>query len=256
MADTAEIGEINRVKKTGSLIKAMENYGFVFSGIKNYRLSSGSFMEVAYPDNPNIVAVLSLLAKKTRNTQLKDVKNYFSHMNTFGNGFIGWNYKMLSEDMHTCTLGKGCDYVADKMHSEADRDVIFIMDQLLTERGYARKKGDFNEGPSIRYYRNAAKVYAYALTSDRGHLYLELRIRNAENCLEFLRECPDRIADMFRHSDSGCQNRVQKTCRSGIKYMFEGQEKWHCGCCGAPFKLHPCKEDIGYYFKLMELGNV
>ncbi len=255
IADTAEIAEINRAKKTGSLLKALENDGFVFSGIKNDRLSSGSFLEVEYPDHPNIVTVLSLMAKKVRNTQMQDVKNSFSNMSLFSNGFIGWNYKMLAEDMHTCTLAAGCDYVADKMHSEADRAVILTMDRQLTGQGYTRKKGDSNEGPSIRYYRGASKVYAYALTSDRGNLYLELRIRNAANCLEYLDECPERIVEMFRYSDSGCQNRVNKTCKSGVKYLFEDQEKWHCGCCGAPFRLHPRVEDIAHYFRLMELGN-
>lgn len=254
-ADTEEIRRINRVKKTASLLKALEDYGFIFSGIKNYQLSSGSSLEVEYPDDPNVVEVLFLLAQKVKNTQMKDVKNDFSHMNMFANGFIGWNYKLLAEDINTCTLAQGCDYVGDKMHSEADRKVICMMDRLLTGMGYTMKKGDFNEGPSVRYYRGKSKVYAYALNSDRGNLCLELRIRNAENCLEYLGQCPDRIAEMFRHNDSGCRNRINGTCRSGVDYRFEGQEKWHCGCCGAPFRLHPRKEDIPHYIKLMELGN-
>ena len=42
---------------------------------------------------------------------------------------------------------------------------------------------------------------------------------------------------------------------AGVKYIFEGEEKWHCGCCGAPFKLHPVEEDIEHYLKLVELGR-
>lgn len=30
---------------------------------------------------------------------------------------------------------------------------------------------------------------------------------------------------------------------------------WHCGCCGAPFRIHPTAEDIPHYIKLMELGG-
>jgi len=37
--------------------------------------------------------------------------------------------------------------------------------------------------------------------------------------------------------------------------MFEQEEKWHCGCCGAPFRIHPVMEDIPHYLKLMELGG-
>ena len=45
------------------------------------------------------------------------------------------------------------------------------------------------------------------------------------------------------------KNQVKKTD------TFEGEEKWHCGCCGAPFKLHPVQEDIECYLKLVELGK-
>ena len=86
-------------------------------------------------------------------------------------------------------------------------------------------------------------------------LVLELRIRNAEKCLDYIAECSVEINEMFRHTDQGCQNRINGTCKYGVKYMLENEEKWHCGCCGAPFKIHPLKKDIEHYFKLVELGN-
>lgn len=255
VADTAEVRKLNKAKKTNLLLEALCDHGFVFGGVKKYSLSSGDYLEIDHPDNRNILEVLSVVAKKVKNTQLRDVKNFYSNSTAFGNAFIGWNYKVLAEDMHTCSLAEGCDYVADKMHDEADREVIFLLDKILTERGCTRKKGDFNEGPSVRYYCGKAAAYDYALNSDTGKLYLELRIRNVEKCLAYLRECPERIAEMFRRSDVGCQNRINGTCRYGVKYVFEKEEKWHCGCCGAPFKIHPVKEDIPHYLKLLELGG-
>lgn len=255
VAKTAEIKKINKAKKTNLLLEALHDYGFVFEGIRKYNLSSGDYLAIDYPDNRNILEVLSVVAKKVKETQLKDVKNYYSNANTFANAFIGWNYKILIENLLTCSLADGCDYVADKMHDKSDQDVISIIDSILTEYGYTKKKGDSNEGPSIRYYCKKSSVYDYALTSDMGNLYLELRIRNARKCLEYLDECPEKIIEMFRYSDTGCQNRINETCRSGVKYEFEQEEKWHCGCCGAPFKIHPTKEDIPHYLKLMELGG-
>lgn len=255
VADTAEVRRINKAKKTNLLLEALYDYGFAFGGIKKYQLSSGDYLEIDYPDNPNVLTVLSAIAKKVKNTQLKDLKNVYSNQMAFGNAFIGWNYKILSEDLHTCSLAEGCDYVADKMHDAADKNVIAALDKILTEGGAVKKKGDSNEGPSVRYYRGKASVYDYALTSDTGALYLELRIRNARKCLAYLDECPERIAAMFRHSDKGCQNRVNGVCKSGVKYEFEQEEKWHCGCCGAPFRIHPVAEDIPHYLKLMELGG-
>lgn len=254
ITDTVQVRKINKVKKTNLLLEALCDYGFVFDGIKKYSLSSGEYLEIDYPDNRNVIKVLSAVAKKVCNTQLKDVKKIDSGSMIFSNAFIGWNYKVLTEDLRTCSLAEGCDYVADKMHDGADREVIFILDKILTEQGHTRKKGDSNEGPMIRYYGKSQTTYDYALNSDKGELYLELRIRNAEKCLAYLNECPERIVEIFRHSDSGCRNRINGTCRFGVKYEFENEEKWHCGCCGAPFKIHPIKEDIPHYLKLLELG--
>lgn len=255
IADTMEVRKMNKAKKSNLLLEALYDYGFVFDGIKRYNLSSGDYLEIDYPDNGNFLTVLSDVAKKVKNTQLKDVKKYDSNLAIFSSAFIGWNYKVLAEDLHTCSLAEGCDYVADKMHNGADREVIATLNKILTEYGAVRKKGDPNEGPSVRYFCRKSSVYDYALTSDMGNLYLELRIRNAQRCLEYVSECPERIAEMFRHTDAGCQNRINGTCRSGVKYVFEQEEKWHCGCCGAPFRIHPVAEDIPHYLKLMELGG-
>lgn len=60
---------------------------------------------------------------------------------------------------------------------------------------------------------------------------------------------------MFRRTDPGCQNRISGTCKYGVAYVMEGQEKWRCGCCGAPFQIKPVPEDIPHYRKLVELGG-
>lgn len=254
IVDTAEVRKIIKAKKTNLLLKVLCDYGFVFEGINKFRLSSSNRMGIDYPDNRNILDVLSMTAKKVMVTQLKDVGNYLSPIVAFSNAFVSWNYKVLKEDMHTCTLAEGCDYVADKMHSEMDKEVIYLVDRLLAEKGFSIRKGDPNEGPAIRYYRTQA-AYDFALVSDAGELVLELRIRNAQKCLGYLAECSESIIDMFRHTDKGCQNRINGTCKYGVRYEFENEEKWHCGCCGAPFKIRPVKEDISHYLKLVELGN-
>lgn len=254
VADTAEVRKMNQTKKTNVLWKALCNYRFVFTGVKNYSLASGDKIEIEYPDNRNVLEVLSLVAKKVMKTQLADVRNYFSNMVAFSNGFVSWNYRVLQDDLQTCMLAQGCDYVADKMHSEADREVVYAIDEALTKTGFSVRRGDPNEGPAIRYYRSKS-VYDFALVSDMGELVLELRIRNAKKCLEYLKGCPDRIVEMFRYTDQGCKNRENGTCRYGVKYELEGKEKWHCGCASAPFKVKPVIEDIPHYLHLLELGN-
>ena len=254
ITDTVKVRSEKKIKKTNLLLKALENYGFVFSGVKNYNLSSATQMEIDYPDNRNVLEVLYLAANKVMSTQLEDVKNHFSNMSVFSNAFISWNSRLFSEPMNVCSIGSSFDYVSDKMHNEADRDVIAEIDRCLIQNGFTRRKADPNEGPSVRYFRTKA-AYDFALSSDKGELVLELRIRNAEKCLDYIAECSAEINEMFRHTDQGCQNRINGTCKYGVKYMLENEEKWHCGCCGAPFKIHPLKKDIEHYFKLVELGN-
>ncbi len=255
ITDTGEVRKINKAKKTNLLLETLCDYGFVFGGIQKYNLSSGDSLAIDYPDNPNILTVLSAVAKKVKNTQLAGVKNYYSNQTAFSNAFIGWNYKVSAEDPHTCGLAEGCDYVSDKMHDAADREAIEALDHILIEQGAVRKKGDPNEGPSVRYYCGKTSAYDYALTSDMGSLYLELRIRNAQKCLDYLSKCPERIVEMFRYSDAGCQNRRNGTCRSGVKYIFEQEEKWHCGCCGAPYIIHPTGVEFTHYINLLVLGG-
>lgn len=255
LVDMTVFRERNQVKKPDVILRALEDYGFAFSGWKNGKLPpAGSVLELDYPDNKNVLIVLSMTAGKVMNTQLKNVSNYFSNEVAFSNGFLSWNYKLLSEAIDTCSLAEGCDYVADKMHAQADRMAIMDMDKRLREEGFTISKGDSNEGPAIRYSRGKS-TYEFALVSLEGELILELRIRNAEKCMEYLKECPERICSMFRQTDVGCHNRVNGTCKYGVSYIFEGEVKWHCGCCGAPFKLHPVQEDIEHYLKLVELGK-
>lgn len=140
LVDTEAVRQINKAKKTNVLLEALCDYGFVFEGIKKYQLSSGEHLEIDYPDNRDVLTVLSVIARKVKDTQLKDVKNYYSNMAAFENAFIGWNYKILAEDLRTCTFTEGCDYVADKMHDTADKEVISILDKIFMEGGAVRKK--------------------------------------------------------------------------------------------------------------------
>ncbi len=250
----AEVCKEKKIKNTNLFLRVFEKYGFVFDGIKNYRLSSASQLIINYPDNKNVIYLLDLAAKKVMYSQLKDDKNFLSCKSAYKNAFIAWNSKLFSEPIDVCSVGNGCDYVADKMHSDMDKKFVYEMDRILTQTGYICNQGDPNEGPSIRYSR-AKTVFDFALSSNHGILVLELRIRNAEKCLNYLCGCSNEIIQMFRYTDQGCQNRINGTCRHGVKYIFENEEKWHCGCCGAPFKIHPTISDMQHYINLVKLGN-
>jgi hypothetical protein len=255
--DAERFRSINKVKKISFLIEALSDYGFIFIGLKDNKIASSlQYFEIDYPDNRNVLIILSLAAQKVMAAQLKNIKNHFSSAVVFSNGFISWNHKVFKDDLTHCNLAEGIDYVSDKLHKKEEQAFVEIMNKILIDKGLSTGKGDNNEGPSIRYYGKESKsTYQFAITVFEGDLMLELRIRNAEKCMEYLKGCPDRILDIFKKTDKGCQNRINGTCKCGVKYVFEDEEKWHCGCYCAPFRIYPVKEEIPHYLKLVELGN-
>ena len=212
-------------------------------------------ISIQYPRNKDVILVLKEVAQKVEHTQLSDVTNCLSNETAYKNGFIGWNYQVLTEDKHTCSIGNNYRYVSDKMHNNADQQVIENLHHLFLDMGYTMKTGDPNEGPSLRYTKKSS-TYDYALTSIEGKLFLELRIRKPEKCMDLLKESSEEIIAMFRQTDEGCQNRFNGNCKCGVQYEFENEVKWHCGCCGAPFRIHPVEENITLYLKLMESGRL
>ncbi len=246
--------KINNVKNASAMLKPLTDYGFIFEGLKNGKITAQleSFI-IDYPDNTNILTVLELVAKKVLKTQQT---GGWSH---FGNSFLSWNYRILKDDMNTSDFGYEADYIADKMHSEKDMDFVFEFHRVMKERGFCYERGGWNEGPDLCYYNKRAVMenkgpYMFRLMSWKSELQLFLRIRNAEKCLQYIEDCSDDIKKMFRYTDTGCHNRADGTCRSGIRYMYGGEERWHCGCCSAAFKLQPGIGDIPHYLKMVELG--
>jgi len=246
LADVKKEYRYYKVKEAKKYLEVLEQYGFAIQDTK-------AQICISYPPNSNIIVVLSEVAKKVKRTQLNEVGNCLSHQVSFANGFISWNYKILEENKNTCMLGKDYQLVADKMHDKADQKVIEHLNHIFLNGGYTWKTADPNEGPSIRYF-NHRSTFDYALTSIEGKLFLELRIRKPEKCMELLKVSSEEIMDMFRQTEEGCQNRLNGSCKCGIKYKFENAVKWHCGCCGAPFKLHPVEKDIPHYLNLVEKG--
>lgn len=208
-------------------------------------------MIVSYPDNQNIIEVLSLVAEKAKNTGL-DVM----HGPGRPDFFREWNYRLLLEDMHTYSYDDAFYMLYDKMNGQ-DREFIKKFHIILMNKGYCYAPGNWNEGPGILYYdrepvRDRRGPYLYGLQSWKGKLILMLRIRNAEKCLDYVGESSDSIKDMFRKSDKGCGN---KPCKHGVGYVFEGESRWKCGCCNAPFITSPAVDDIGHYINLVDLAG-
>ena len=239
----------SKLKGTSKLLPVLSDFGFVLEG---HRPLKAPF-SVSYPDNPDVMTVLDLMARKADSIR-RDVlappgrRDYFCE----------WNYRLLLEGFGTCSYDTEYYLLYDKMHSPRDREFVAAFHDFLLAKGLTPGNGGWNEGPGIRYYESASirdrkGPYLFQMASWKGELQLSLRIRNAARCLPYVESCSDSIREMFRDSMPGCANR-DNGCKSGVRYIYEGQERWKCGCCGAPFSTRPRTADIPQYWDLVELG--
>ena len=247
--DTAKFREytnlkgVNKITNINKKIEALTDYGFVITGLKNHKITSSTkTFDVEYPDNPDVLTVLQLVAEKSY--QISHNLNYYS------NTFYSWNPRILyDEDINDFNA------LYDKLKNGDDRKFVNEFHELLISEGYSYEENNWNEGPGIRYHtRSVNEPYMFRILKNKFDLQLMARIRNAEKCLEYVKSCPESVKDIFRSTNNGCANK-HKGCNKGVRYIFEDEEKWKCGCCNAPFVFHPVLEDIPHYLKLIELGK-
>lgn len=252
--DTAAFKAVNRIKKTPLLFHVLQSCGFVCSGLKNDKIPTHTAeLNITYPDNACVPAVLSVMAKRST-TVTQGINEEPYHI-----GFFSWDYKLLES---SCTHAEeyGARFLSDKLHSAQDKQFVLQFHQIMEKAGYCFSNNSFfYEGSGIAYYDKPSILrrkgpYMFLLMLWKDELRLFLRIRNGKTCIPYLEKCPESIQEMFRHSDPGCKNHADGICTKGVGYLFEGRERWHCGCCNAPFFLHPRAEDIAHYLKLTALG--
>ena len=245
--DTAKFKAINDVKNTPLLFEKLQDSGFVCTGLKDHKIpKAASAITISYPDNRWTLAILKQMAEKAaRLNRRRD--------------FLNCHYRLFQDGLLEANYGDGADIVADQMKTKDERDFVYALDAALHGLGYLAQERSWNEGAGYAYYptqreMQAKGAYHYLLLSWKSTLRLYLRIRSVEKCLEYLRECPGSVKQIFLSSDEGCANRRNGSCKSGVSYRIDETAYWRCGCCNAPFYFEPRIEDIAHYIKLVELG--
>lgn len=245
IVDLNKFKAINDVRNIPIIFERLSDYGFCFDGLKNYKIASES-IHILYPDNTQVLTILKLMADK-------------AHITNRINDFLSCHYKLFQDDMNTVNYGNDADIIADKMHTKQEKEFVYAMDAVLSEMGYYAGPRESNEGPGYAYYSKESEVrkkgpYHYLMSSNKTKLVLYLRIRNVSRCLDYLKECPDSVKQIFLWSDIGCSNRIKGTCIHGQEYAIDGNTYWRCGCCNASFYFSPAIKDIQHYIKLVKLG--
>ncbi|MDR0272275.1 MAG: hypothetical protein LBI27_03035 [Clostridiales bacterium] len=248
--DIPAFRQSNKVKNSHLLFKLLSDYGFVFSGLSNYKIAPKTKeFTVEYPDNPNVINVMALVARKAAKVMKDDL-------------FYKWSFRLIEEAFDVFSYTDPIYAVYDKTRTSDEKNFIKAFHIAMKKKCYFYQSGGGNEGPGIRYYDKESVMkrkgpYLFQLWDNKGDLQLHLRIRSVEKCLSLYNEIsmPDEITEMFRYSDSGCINHSKGTCYMGIEYIFEGITHWHCGCCSTLFWLRPKAENIQYYVKMLEIGE-
>ena len=240
-----------KIKQSHFLFDKLADYGFVFDGLKNNK-PAGSDIVITYPDNTAFLHLFKQLADKAHNTnRIED--------------FLCCHFRLLQDDMKTANYGHGADVVADRVHTDTEKEICYKMDETLRSIGMETGPGNGIECYGLSYCR-AKTPYTFRLVSrgfdfedidkEAKKMRLLLRIRNVSNCLEYLKTCPDSVMRIFtEHSDEGCAKRFDDRCKHGVAYEIDNKQYWRCACCNAAFNFKPDLSDIPHYIKLVELGE-
>lgn len=248
--DIPAFKQANKIKHVHLLFKALGDYGFIVSGLTGGKITPKTVeIMVDYPDNPNIITVISAVAQKAAGVDAQDM-------------FCRWSFRLLSEEFGKNSCQDPFYAVFDKTRTDAEREFLCKFHEIMQRLGYYHADGSWNEGPGICYYDKESVMrrkgpYQFRVLDWMGDLRLMIRIRNAEVCFDLYPEqnMPGEIIEMFRHSDPGCGAHADGTCKKGVGYRFDGQTRWHCGCCNAPFWLRPKTENIDHYITLVKAGE-
>ncbi len=248
--DVARFRRVNvgtrAVLNIAPLMEGLSRHGFAFEGLRAGSLPRGaSRVAIAYPD-PAVLTVLHPVAAKCHR---------FLENGGFAR-FRTWNPRLLTEPADVLSFGGGAEHVADSVRDSARREAIFAFHDEMTEKGYRCEVMHWHEGPMIRYFEPKGKgAYLFEIMKNRSDVTLRLRIRSAEACMEYLAGCPESVKEMFRRTDPGCDRRRDGTCVSSTRYRYEGEEKWRCGCWGAPFFAPLDPGNYPHYLALVALGK-
>jgi hypothetical protein len=238
--------ETNHIKTShkkiiNAIIPTLTAYGFKFEGLADRKITQ-KILEfyIYYPDNPSVIKVLYLVAKKASNVDI----------------FKNWNYRLLADEFGKYKYNDVYVSFYDSLHRDEDREFIRTFHESMLTHGYFIEHYPGRGGGHISYFKNSIKEPFYFDIRTYGGfgMYVCLRIRNAEKCLPYLNVCSELIKDLFRTSLQGCNN---PNCKSTVRYIYENNEIQRCGgCCGTAFEIETCIDDIPHYIKLVELGVV
>jgi len=250
--NTASIKK-SHVKVLNTVLSYLSSYGFEYEGLDDGRVTSKvSNFIICYPDNPAVINVLYLVAKKAAR-----IRPYiYSNNETGGNEYLfkTWNFRLIQGAFGEYEYNDTYIFFRDSLHKEEQKQFLDEFHKAMLARGYFIEHWPGRGPGHLSYFHKSIKEpYYFDVCEYNGHgMYVRLRIRNDEKCFDYIKNCPDRIKEEFKTSYYGCGN--HESCKIPHKYTFEGVEVSKCACCGPGHEFEAHIEDIPHYINLVELS--
>lgn len=253
----------HKIQNVDAIYSQFDSYGLYLEGLKKYKITKDTgCVTLSYPDDPDLLVVLKWMADKAHRFKRRQ-------------DFMMCQYRLFQDGLDSINYGFKADYIADRLHTEAERDCVYKLDAALREIGYVTTQDEgtdiINGGStggsgnySLFYYKCEKDKGKYDKTnfrvsSARMKLYLRIRTRNIQNGVDHIKNCSDEVLKIFIPGDKGCGDRPN--CEGGRlgggqTYIIDGLSYWKCGCStGKSILLQPRSDDIEDYIKLAEFCN-
>lgn len=240
-----------KITNISFLFHKLTQYGFIFEGLRNNKITNEDIV-ITYSDNSLLLQLWKVLADKSKNIgRIVD--------------FLICSFRLIQDDINTKGYTDFTSFI-DSFPLAEEKEFISKMDEALLSIGLVCGEAGYyyhneslikQKGPcSFRIINiNAYNPWYSEIKPEK--LELGLRIRNVNNCMEYLKKCPDSVKRIFiENNDEGCQRHKNNTCQHGVSYEIDGQPYWRCACCDPAFRFgQPQIENIPHYIKLVELGE-
>ena len=118
------------VKHCENYLKILSEYGFVFEGLKNYKIpNNAETFTIEFPNMSAVVDVLHLVAEKCYK-----YRDFYSIAL-----FFTWNYRLITHTRNEMAF-EGHELLADGLKNKTEKEFVFRFHEAMKENGFVCKK--------------------------------------------------------------------------------------------------------------------
>ncbi|MCL1822980.1 MAG: hypothetical protein FWG44_02135 [Oscillospiraceae bacterium] len=238
-------------KRLPEQLDLLADFGFIIEGFNRKLKKSGEFT-ITYPDNPDLLIVLTALGDKLR----KYIPYFFSQPVACYCFRLFEQFIYLTPAVFANNTERLPPKTLEHFANVAENKSLFAMTESFKERGLTLQiDADFLKNRFINQkgkdtlnfieYGNEKSIYPITNES----LALRLKLNNPDAYMEKIEALPPHLFSAF--VIGRCGNCAEK-CNRKIKYRLNNEEKCVCGCHAFTFN-NPSADDVALLMELYDL---